>query len=236
MAKHIQELEAVCGFRQGVGALDGCHFPILPPKEHATDYHNYKGWHSIVLLALVDHKYRFRYVNVGAPGRSHDAHMFGLSKLSKIIDSPLFETPLATIGSIAVPPIILCDQAFPLARNLMKPFGHRGAMNDAEKKFNYHLCAARRVVENAFGRLKARFRFTAKRMECRVDNVRLAIRACCVLSNICEHFNDSVHPQWLSEVQQCDAEFPQTSRATEAQVGNGATIRGALVQYYSQRS
>lgn len=44
MARHIQEFEAVAGFHQGVGALDGCHFPILPPKEHATDYYNYKSW------------------------------------------------------------------------------------------------------------------------------------------------------------------------------------------------
>lgn len=44
MARHIQEFEAVCGFRQGAGALDGCHFPISPPKAHATEYHNYKGW------------------------------------------------------------------------------------------------------------------------------------------------------------------------------------------------
>lgn len=87
------------------------------------------------MLALMDHKYRFRYVNVGAPGRCHDdAYVFGLSKLSKIVDSPLFESPLATIGSIAVPPIILCDQASPLARNLMKPFRHSGAINEAEKK------------------------------------------------------------------------------------------------------
>ncbi|XP_037574556.1 uncharacterized protein LOC119456810 [Dermacentor silvarum] len=123
MARYIQEFEVVCGFRQGVGALDEFHFPISPPKEHATDYHSYKGWHSIILLALVDHKYRFRYDNVGAPGRCHDAHVFRLSKLSKMIDSSLFETPHATIGSsISAPPIILCDQAFPLAQNMMKPF------------------------------------------------------------------------------------------------------------------
>lgn len=44
MPQHIREFEAMCGFRQGVGALDGCHFPISPEVENATDYHNYKGW------------------------------------------------------------------------------------------------------------------------------------------------------------------------------------------------
>lgn len=44
MADHIREFGAVCDFPQAVGALDGCHFPISPPKESATDYYNYKGW------------------------------------------------------------------------------------------------------------------------------------------------------------------------------------------------
>lgn len=44
METHIRDFEAVCGFPQAVGALDGCHFAVSPPKDHATDYYNYKGW------------------------------------------------------------------------------------------------------------------------------------------------------------------------------------------------
>ncbi|KAH8033639.1 hypothetical protein HPB51_014920 [Rhipicephalus microplus] len=44
MATHIMECSAVCDFPQVVGALDGCHFPVSPPKEFANDYYNYKGW------------------------------------------------------------------------------------------------------------------------------------------------------------------------------------------------
>ncbi|KAH7955319.1 hypothetical protein HPB52_000279 [Rhipicephalus sanguineus] len=44
MADHVREFFAVTGFPQAVGALDGCHFPVSPPKKHATDYYNYKGW------------------------------------------------------------------------------------------------------------------------------------------------------------------------------------------------
>ncbi|KAG0444008.1 hypothetical protein HPB47_014297 [Ixodes persulcatus] len=44
MAEHIREFQAVCGFPQGIEALDGCHIPVSPPKEHASDYYNYKGW------------------------------------------------------------------------------------------------------------------------------------------------------------------------------------------------
>ncbi|XP_049271370.1 uncharacterized protein LOC125758348 [Rhipicephalus sanguineus] len=233
MARHIHEFEAVGVFRQGVGALDGYHFPISPPKKNATDYYNYKGCYSMILLALVDHRYRFRYINVGAPGRCHDSHVFGVLQLSKAIEGPLFKAPLARIGGATVPPLILGDQAFPLPPNLMKPFGHRGSLSEDEKCFNYHLSAARRIVESVYGRLKARFRFTAKTMECHVDNARFVIKACCVLNKICEHFNDNVHALWLSEVQQSNIEFPQPSCTTEAQVGNATAIRRALVDYYS---
>ncbi|KAL3192606.1 hypothetical protein MRX96_058828 [Rhipicephalus microplus] len=68
MEEHMREFFAVTGFPQGVGALDGCHFPVSPPKKYASDYYNYKGWYSMILLALVDHRYRFRYTNVGSPG------------------------------------------------------------------------------------------------------------------------------------------------------------------------
>lgn len=44
MPHHIREFYAVCGFPQAIGALDGCHLPVSPPKEHASDYLNYKGW------------------------------------------------------------------------------------------------------------------------------------------------------------------------------------------------
>lgn len=45
------------------GAMDGCHIPILAPPENAEDYYNYKSFHSLVILAVVDDKYRFTYVN-----------------------------------------------------------------------------------------------------------------------------------------------------------------------------
>ncbi|CAN8011069.1 unnamed protein product [Ixodes pacificus] len=157
ISAHMREFFAVFGFPQAVGALDGCHFPISPPKEHATDYYNYKGWHSIILLALVDHRYRFRYINLGTPGRCHDANVYGRSQLRTLVDSVQFQSPTVAIEGTAIAPIILCDQAFPLTTNLLKPFAS-ATSETREAVFNYNLSKTRRIVENAFGRLKARFR------------------------------------------------------------------------------
>lgn len=41
----------------------------------------------MVLLAPVDHRYRFRYTNVGLPGWSHDADVYGRSSLSRLVES-----------------------------------------------------------------------------------------------------------------------------------------------------
>lgn len=46
------------GLQQCVGALDGSHIPILAPKEFHADYHNRKGFNSIVLQGMVDDKCR----------------------------------------------------------------------------------------------------------------------------------------------------------------------------------
>ncbi|KAL3211902.1 hypothetical protein MRX96_051923 [Rhipicephalus microplus] len=77
MEEHMREFFAVTGFPQGVGALDGCHFPVPPPKKYASDYYNNKGWYSMILLALVNHRYHFRFTNDGSPGWYHDSFVYG---------------------------------------------------------------------------------------------------------------------------------------------------------------
>ncbi|KAH6932362.1 hypothetical protein HPB50_004891 [Hyalomma asiaticum] len=229
MVEHIREFTAMLEFPQAIGALDGCHFPVSPPKENATDYRNYKGWYSIILLALVDHRYRFLYINVGSPG--HDAYVYHRSMLADAVKGPMFRQPLVMISGTAVPPLILCDQAFPLTRNLIKPFSHRTQLSAEQRCFNYNLSKARRTVENAFGRLKARFRSIMKRMECDIDNARLAIRACCVLNNVCGHFGDSVLQRWLIELQNSDNGL---HHSTDVEEGTGSDVRAALVRHFQQ--
>ncbi|KAH6938547.1 hypothetical protein HPB50_010471 [Hyalomma asiaticum] len=55
--------------------------------------------HSMILLALVDHQYHFRYINVGTPGRSHDAFVYGRSQLHKLVESDSFKNPIGHRGN-----------------------------------------------------------------------------------------------------------------------------------------
>ncbi|XP_049516618.1 uncharacterized protein LOC125942471 [Dermacentor silvarum] len=190
--------------------------------------------YSIILLAVVDHKYHFRYINVGSPGRCHDASVYGRSKLHTLIENGTFSSPTAIIESINIPPIILCDQAFPLSPNLQKPFPN-AQPGSREGVFNYNLSKTRRIVENGFGRLKARFRFVMKRMECKLKKAKLAIRAACVLHNICEAMKDSVELQWESEARALDM-YAQPSRNTAECSGGGQEVRQALATYFWKKA
>lgn len=53
-------------FHHCCGAIDGKHVRIQAPPRSGGRYYNYKGYHSIIMLALVDANYKFLYVDVGA--------------------------------------------------------------------------------------------------------------------------------------------------------------------------
>ena len=68
---------------QAVGALVGKHIAIKCPKKSGSEYFNYKGYFSLILLALVDAGYKFLWVNVGVSDSLSDAQIFNCSKLKK---------------------------------------------------------------------------------------------------------------------------------------------------------
>ncbi|KAH7977556.1 hypothetical protein HPB49_002343 [Dermacentor silvarum] len=235
IAEQMREFHAVTGFPQAMGALDGCHFPISPPKKDAADYYDYKGWYSIILLAVADHRYRFLYLKVESLGRCHDAHVYGRSRLKTIVESDHFNSPVSVIEGMPVLPIMLCDQAFTLTPHLMKP--HANVPSGSKQAiFNYNLSKSRRIVENAFGRVKARFRFILKRMECKLSNAKLAIRASCTLHNICECFPDHVDEQWIQDVYTCNEMYKQPLHNSDACIGEGEDVRAALAEYFWKRA
>ena len=111
-----------------MGALDGKHIVMQAPYNAGSYYFNYKRTHSIVLMALVDANYRFIFVDSGCNGRISDGGVFSRCALSSALennDLSLPEEQSLSDGSRAQPFVVVADDAFPLKRNIMKPYPFR---------------------------------------------------------------------------------------------------------------
>jgi hypothetical protein len=58
------------------GAIDGNHLAIYAPANCGSTFYNYKKSNSIILMAVVDHDYRFIYIDVGANDSLSDGGVF----------------------------------------------------------------------------------------------------------------------------------------------------------------
>ena len=143
-------------FRNILGQSKGSHIPIIAPSTDSLDYNNRKGFHSIVLQALVNHECKFMNVFIGWPGSCHDARILDNSSIFVKAEGSLLPTTTDSIGGVAVLVVIIGDPACPLLPWLIKPNSSVGHLTREQRCFNYHLSRARVVVECAFGHLKGR--------------------------------------------------------------------------------
>ncbi|XP_037931000.1 putative nuclease HARBI1 [Teleopsis dalmanni] len=195
----------ILGFPQCISAIDGCHIEVRPRKSEAVDYYNYKGWYSVVLLAAVDYRCRFMYINIGCPGRCNDSQIFEKSKLKQHHMKPMMKEFCVEINGVCVPPLLLGDSAFRFSDILMKPYPFSEFASPTEKYFNYVLSKCRRVVENAFGHLKARFRRIGKGLDNHIDNVNLIVKSACVLHNFLNERSDKINLNWQNQLKEWEA-------------------------------
>lgn len=170
----MKAFEDIWNFPNCCGAVDGKHVLIRRPPNSTSEFFNYKGTYSIVLLAVVDADYCFRYIDVGSDGRASDSTIFQTSTFNCALEQNLLNWPEGGV--------LVGDDIFPLGSNLLKPYAHR-KLTLQERIFNYRLSRARRVVENAFGILSSRFRVFNTPIALKVDTAELLTKACCSIHN-----------------------------------------------------
>ena len=87
---------------------------------------------------------------------------------------------------LKVPFVIVADDAFPMLSNLIKPFPgtEKKTLPKDHRIYNYRVSRARRVVENAFGMLAARFQIFKTNIAINVSTTKVITLAACVLHNL----------------------------------------------------
>ncbi len=174
-------------FHNYLGAMDGKHIAIKFPKGGGSLYFNYKTFHSIVLISLVDADYKIIWIDVGTNGSASDAQIYNFSELCECIESGYIglpaDVPLPN-DDRHTPFFIIGDDAFPLCIWLMKPFSQRNMEMD-ECIFNYQLSCACIVSENAFWYHGKHWRCLLKPQEQNPKTVESIVSTCYYLHNLC---------------------------------------------------
>jgi len=116
-------------FHHCIGALDGKHVAIRKPHNAGSYYYNYKNFHSIVLLGLIDGQYKFLWADVGANSACSDAQIWDECQLKVAIQNVSIGIPPADFlphDDQDMPYFIIGDDAFPLRTYMMKPYARCG--------------------------------------------------------------------------------------------------------------
>lgn len=227
-------------FPHCIGAIDGKHILLKAPWNSGSLYHNYKGTFSTILLALVDANLHFLAIDVGSFGRNSDGGVYANSNIGKAIASNSLhlpnDIPLPGAEHLGpVPYVVVGDEAFPLQINMMRPFPGRDCTLE-EQLFNYRLSRARRIVENAFGLLAARWRVFYTKLAIHPDKVNGIVKAACVLHNMLQL--DTTPAQVISTLREVE-EIDINGMQDMVRVGNRAgdepiRIRNIFKEYFSR--
>ena len=181
-------------FPNAFAAADGKHIALFHPEGSGSEYYNYIGFYSLVLLAFVDYDYKFLLIDVGCQGRISDGGVFSNPAICSAINSDLNlseptplpypddENDMFCYDETPVPFMFVADDAFPLTDRCMKPYSQR-SLDDIKRIFGYRLSRFRRVSENGFEIWSSRFRLFLNLL-CKYFTRNGGRCCCCIISTV----------------------------------------------------
>ena len=119
------EFENEWNFPNFVGSIDGKHVRIRWPQSSGSQFYNYKSCFSVHLEAVVDAKYKFMTVDIGAYGRQNDSGVFTESSVFRHLEAGSFNLPPPRPiprTNITLLYVSVGDQRYPLKEYLTRPY------------------------------------------------------------------------------------------------------------------
>ena len=157
-----------------IGAIDDKHIAIECPTNSGSLYYNYKGFFSLVLLAIWDAKYTFTLIDIRSYGSNNDCGILAKSLTGKKFDDIKINLQCAeNLAGFSRNPLnyfLVGDEIFPLKAWLLRPYP--GNLTDSQKLFNYQLSRSRRTIKNTFGILASCWRIFQRPIKAKVENVQ----------------------------------------------------------------
>lgn len=138
-----------------------------------------------MLMAITNANYEFIMVDFGTNGRISDGGVIENTTFHRRLINNDLNIPQASTPSNSdklLPYVFIGDEAFSLRDDFLKPFGQK-ELDRQKRIFNYRLSRARRVVENSFGIMAARFRIFYHAINLKLENIEKVVMAACVLHN-----------------------------------------------------
>ena len=129
----------------------------------------------------------FRVVDIGSYGRTSDGGTLSHSTFCQALVDHTFQLPEDALLPGAEhlgpqPHVFVADEAFPLGRDLVRPFPGAN-LPPRNRVFNYWLSRARMIVENTFGILSSQWRMYHWVIGVSPENMDACVKATCILHN-----------------------------------------------------
>ena len=206
-------------------------------------------------MAVCDARYSFTLFNVGERGSNNDSGILQASAFGNAFEDGLFNIPppekIPGCELDVVPYFLVGDEIFPLKNWLLRPYPgtKKGTLTEPKSVFNYRLSRARRVIENTFGILVARWRIFRAPIKASVENIDKYVLATLSLHNYLrqtenagycplgfvdrEDADGNIKPgEWRSEVQSGNALLPlKRKRHNTRYTDSAITLRDSLKTY-----
>lgn len=236
LVETIQGFQELTSLPNVCGAIDGTSVRLhkLPSDIiNPSMYNSRHGYPSVLLQVVADHKKIFWDVCVKAPGGFDDATHFRDSLLyNRLISGDIVWDKVINVRGQHVRPYIVGDWCYPLLSFLLTPFSWSRTGSPAQNAFDEALMKGRRMVEDAIGLLKARWKILQD-LNVGLNHAPQTIVACCVLHNLCQIAREP-EPELYKEPEE-NGSAPRVLENEKSFYYYGENLRQALADDLYQR-